>query len=352
MSSEKFVSLREIAEHIGVSTSAVSLALRNSPKISAQRREEIQKVAVEMGYKQDPRVSELMEHLRKTRSQRSHSRIAVLIPDLSREDLEHYPPTVAMIEGVREIAHTAGFGVDVIYLPELNMNWRQARTILRARGIKGVIIAPFTSGVKSVDFDFEGFCAVTTGYSIMEPAMNRACPDYLKMMEEMIAMGTNAGYSRIGMVMTYNPGGIGYKLFTSSYLFYQSTIPARDRIPMLESPRPDPAHDPGVDRLKLAAWLDKHQPEVVIGSGPVYEKLLQIGKRIPEDIGFLSIDLAEPPTTASGADHCYGMVGEEAFKLMLSALNLNLTGLPEHPRVVLVDSHQMTGTTLREKSPA
>ena len=44
------------------------------------------------------------------------------------------------------------------------------------------------------------------------------------------------------------------------------------------------------------------------------------------------------------------MVGYEAFKLMLSSVNLNLTGVPEHPRVVLVDSHQQPGFTLLPKS--
>ena len=71
-----------------------------------------------------------------------------------------------------------------------------------------------------------------------------------------------------------------------------------------------------------------------------------IGHQVPEEFGFVSMDLSESPTDAAGADHCYEMVGHESFKLLHSSLNLNLTGVPEHPRVVLVDSHQRAGYSL------
>ena len=65
-----FVSQREIAAAAGVSVSAVSLALRNHPKVSPQVRARIHAIAKRMGYHADPRISTLMEHLRAARSQR------------------------------------------------------------------------------------------------------------------------------------------------------------------------------------------------------------------------------------------------------------------------------------------
>ena len=40
------VSMRDLAREVGVSVSAVSLALRNSPKVSKKKREEIREAAV------------------------------------------------------------------------------------------------------------------------------------------------------------------------------------------------------------------------------------------------------------------------------------------------------------------
>jgi LacI family transcriptional regulator len=143
MSDTPHVSMREIAQAAGVSVSAVSLALKNSTKISAARRETIVALAERMGYRRDPRLTELMEHLRTARPHRSNSTIAMLIPELTREQLKDYPPMQGLIEGVREIAALAGFNVTLFFLSDPGIGTRRIRSILLARNIKGVVIAPF-----------------------------------------------------------------------------------------------------------------------------------------------------------------------------------------------------------------
>lgn len=336
------ISMREIAATAGVSVSAVSLALRNSPKVSEERRREILAIAERLGYRRDPRISELMEHLRMARAQRAPSRVAVVIPELTVEQLQHYPPILGLLAGVRAVADLAGFGVDCFHLAESGMSCARLRTILLARGIKGLVVAPFASGVATLDFDFEGFCAATAGYSITAPRLHRACPNYLQMMDEILERCTELGYRRVGLVMTYGEGGIGHKLFTSAFLFYQTKIAPAARIPILFKPDISPDN--------LRTWLHNHHPDVVISAASVFRLLRGIGKRIPEDIGFASIDVSEPPAHASGADHRYLLVGREALKLVLTNLNLNLTGVPTDPKVVLVDSHWREGSTLRPKA--
>ncbi|MFO1447202.1 MAG: hypothetical protein U1F61_03400 [Opitutaceae bacterium] len=73
---------------------------------------------------------------------------------------------------------------------------------------------------------------------------------------------------------------------------------------------------------------------------------------MPQDVAFASIDVSENPRDAAGADHRYNLVGREAVKQVLTLLNLNLTGIPENPKTVLVDSHQREGFTLPDKSLA
>ena len=350
MATENFISLRDIAEKAGVSVSAVSLALRNSPKTSVKRREEIQRIAQEMGYRQDPRVAELMQHLRKSRRNRTQSQMAILVPELSREETKNHPRFRELIAGVRSLAETVGFGVDLIYLSDPGMSCRLARSIIIARGIKGVVVLPFASGTANLDFDFEGLCVATAGYSIVEPKLHRACPDYFKMMDEMLDMCVTAGHQRIGLIMT-KTGGIGFKQFNSSFLYFQSGIPAADRIPMLGSQIRRTWHDEGAAPDSIKQWLEEYKPDVVIGTAQVLQTIQGFGISVPDELGFVSIDVSESPSEAAGANHCYEMVGYEAFKLMWSSLNLNLTGVPEHPRVVLVDSHQQPGFTLLPKSP-
>jgi DNA-binding LacI/PurR family transcriptional regulator len=53
------VTMDDVAARAGVSRAAVSLALRNSPKVSAARREQILQVAAELGYRPNINASRL-----------------------------------------------------------------------------------------------------------------------------------------------------------------------------------------------------------------------------------------------------------------------------------------------------
>ncbi|HEY0944078.1 MAG TPA: LacI family DNA-binding transcriptional regulator [Opitutaceae bacterium] len=332
------VSQRDIAAKAGVSVSAVSLALRNHPKISPEVRERIQKIARRLGYHADPKVAQLMEHLRTARTNRVRSKLAVLIPELTPAQLKNYRPIVEMLVGAREQAADAGFDLDVFHLVEPGMSTARLRVILRTRGIQGIFVAPFASGVGRIDFDFSGFAAATAGYSIVDPLLHRSCPNYLQMMDEILEWVTRQGYRRVGFILTYRPGGIGHKLFSSSFLYYQNQIPTEQRIPILSKTE---ITDPN-----LLRWIATHEPEVIISSGPIYTRLTGLGVPIPKKIKFASIDLSEPPQDAAGVDHQYRLVGGETVKLILSQTLLNMTGVPDHPKIVLVDSHWRPGFTM------
>ena len=339
--SRSYVSQREIAAAAGVSVSAVSLALRNHPKVSPKVRAHIQAVAARLGYRADPKISTLMEHLRTSRSQRAPSKLAVLIPELTPKQLRAYHPIMEMLAGIRELAEKAGFELETFHLVEPGMTSKRLRTILRTRGIQGIFVAPFASGVGRVDFDFTDFAVATAGYSIVEPQLHRSCPDYLRMMDETLAQMNRHGRRRVGLVLTYRPGGIGHKLFTSSFLYYQSQIAATDRIPILPKAQ--------LSDRALLRWIDQHQPDAIISSGAVYQQLVRLKVPVPRKITFSSIDLSESPQDAAGVDHGYRLVGHEVVKLIHSQLLLNLSGVPEHPKVVLVDSRWRPGFTMPAK---
>lgn len=340
---QKSVSMREIAAEANVSVSTVSLAMKNSSRISAETKESVLRIAEKLGYRPDPRVTELMEHLRMERSKRQASRIAVLIPELDALEMKEYHPLESNISGMQEQALLAGFDLELIYLKTINTTFCRIRGILLARGIKGVVLAPFKSGVGQIEMDYEGFCSATAGYSITKPNFNRACPNYLQMMDELLEHLCSLGYRRIGFIMTYHKGGTGHKLFSSSFLYYQSEIAPEDLIPIL--PRRE-ISDQGIRQ-----WMEKFRPDVVISAGEIYQRLQELGFRMPQDLGFASLDLSEPPYDAAGMHHRHEQVGRETIKLVLTCLNFNLTGVPKHPKIVLVDSHRKEGDSLKKVGP-
>lgn len=334
------VSMRDLAKEVGVSVSAVSLALRNSPKVSEQRRKEIHEAAERIGYVKDGRVAELMEHMRTFRSKERMSTIAVIISEIRKSEISNYPRMVTLTKGVEEEAKKNGYGVDFMYLRDLGVTPKRLRNILLARGIKGIVVMPFPSGVGTFEMDISGFCVSTPGYSIVKPTINRACPGFLQMMDELLEQICRLGYKRIGFIMTYPPGGIGHKLYSSSFLYYTMLIDKSLRIPILTR------EDVGI--VGIQKWMNTYKPDVVVSSGMVYRILENLGYKMPENLGFASLELQEDHWQASGVDHRYGLVGSEALKLTFSDINLNHSGIPENPKVVLVDSHFREGNTLRK----
>ena len=59
---EKRPTLRDIAKDAGCTNATVSLALRESPRISPETRARVREVAAKLGYRPDPMLSALAAH--------------------------------------------------------------------------------------------------------------------------------------------------------------------------------------------------------------------------------------------------------------------------------------------------
>src|SRR5258708_13406609 len=73
-------SLALIANKAGFSVSAVSLALRDSGRISEKTKSHVRRVASKLGYAPSPLVSAFMSHLRRKGGPAVHETIAYLFP--------------------------------------------------------------------------------------------------------------------------------------------------------------------------------------------------------------------------------------------------------------------------------
>ena len=347
-SSKKNLTMLDIAKVAGCSTATVSLALSNSPRIPDEKRQKIKRIAKKLGYRPDPHITELMKYLRTLSRRKAHATIGVLIPEIPREKVPDYPLIKQMIIGIRDVAESVGFNIDIFHLSEDGMTPRRIRNILIARGIRGVIVIPFMCGVAKLDFDFTGFFPGTIGYSIIEPRMHRACANYLQGMNDLLAEITAYGYKRPALAMTYSQGGVGHKLLVSSFLYFQNELPPENRIPILPKPEITPT--------SLQTWINQYRPDVIISEPLTYQMLNTLGYQIPRDMGFASLDIFSPwhapeNIDLSGVDFMYNLVGEEVMKIVLSSLKLNIAGIPRFPKTVLAHSHLHRGSTLIPQAP-
>ena len=127
--------LREIAATVGVTPTTVSLALRDSPRISEATRQRVKQVADDLGYRPNAELSRVMMQLRTRRRSDVRPVIALVMPGDRNSNAGN-----GLCGSFQGMAEAAGYGTDVIRLEERGMNFPRMADILRNRGIRGALL--------------------------------------------------------------------------------------------------------------------------------------------------------------------------------------------------------------------
>lgn len=87
MNNKKHVSLKDLAEELGVSVSTVSRALKDSPEVGEEMRERVKKLAGEWNYRPNPFAISLLKNNPRI--------IGIIVPDI----VTHFilPLSVALV---------------------------------------------------------------------------------------------------------------------------------------------------------------------------------------------------------------------------------------------------------------
>jgi DNA-binding LacI/PurR family transcriptional regulator len=82
------------------------------------------------------------------------------------------------------------------------------------------------------------------------------------------------------------------------------------------------------------------------------EMLGKLGLRVPEDIGFGSLDRSPDDHSVAGLDQSYERIGSTAVDLVVSHLQRNEYGPLEAPNLTLVTGRWVSGDTLIQQPSA
>ncbi len=337
--------MSDLAAAAGVSKMTVSLALRGHQKISPATRKRIQDLAAKMGYRPNPLVQTLMANLRSTRPARYHSTIAWVTAFPTRDGWCRHWVHKIYHQGAAARASALGYKLEVFWALAPRMTGSALSRMLRARGIRGLVVPPVGNPGIRLDLEWDHFSCATIGYSFMEPRLHRAAANLHDAMSRALAECQRRGFRRIGFITPADTDKRVNHSWLATYLAWQEFIPKKDRLPIVHTNEPLQNVLPG--------WLKKHRPEVIISPNSEFLVWLpNLGKRIPEDIGLITLSLPGNETAGtpiSGISQNDFTIGEAAIDLVVSQLQHNETGVPKYPRVVLTDGFWSEGKTL---SPA
>ncbi len=342
------VTLNDIAVRYGVTKAAVSMAMRNSPQISRVRREEIQKLAKEMGYVQDPFLAALAKYRFKNNLVKARGRIAWLNHWQPPEILRSYKEFDDYFYAARKAGKPLGYQLEEFIWPE-QASPKYVEKKLRDRGILGLLIPPHPPGVDWGDFGWNAFSLIRFGMSVNRPDSNLVTADHQRAIMMAVRKIHGYGYQRIGFVFNYvhdcSMGGN----YTGGYRWAQEFLKVRPLIPSMDFDiQPLPPTRNGYEHCKTALeiWIKKYKPDAVLTSIPEVPALLSgLGFRIPEDVAVAGTSIHDIPVDA-GIDQHPGAIGQIAMEMLIKQISLNERGEPNDPCRILVESRWQDGKSL------
>lgn len=337
--------LRSLAAEAGVSVTTMSFALRGSREVSAATRDRLQSLARARGYRANPLASALFSQVRTHKPRGDHHVIAYLNTWWPKRAWETCNTKTGQFRGAAQRAAELGFRLENFWLHEPGMTATRLAQILKARGIRGVLIGPLQNQDESIALPWEEFALATIGYSLHAPAVSRACHAHFRgmyrAMDELIARG----YRRIGYVTSKDFEERVNSLWGAAYRFNQQRHTAKNRI--------DPLVFEGeAEHRVLQRWLATAQPDAIVNALPgVFELLTELDRCAPRDLGFVHLDLPThlKESKVSGVDQLWEIVGSGALELVASQLYTNTCGVPNHPVTHLVEGVWFEGRTLTTK---
>jgi LacI family transcriptional regulator len=339
----KRVTVYDIAEKLGVSHATVSLALRNHPSISEKRREQVRKMATQMGYAPDPHLAALAAYRRTNSPTKIQSAIAWINHWEQPEQLRKHREFDLYWRGATAAAQRFGYNLEEIcWAPDYSP--RRFEQILLARGIRGVLIPPHATPPAWGDFDWSRFSIIRFGLSVASPDSHLVTADQLRAVLMAVKKIAEYGYQRIGLVVPADSdrklgGGFVGGFSSAGQSFHLPVIP-----PLLTEEQVY-AQNPEKARRQLSQWLKKHEADAILTTLPEIPALLrQLDYRIPEDIAVAGTAVDVP--VDAGIDQHSEAIGRIAVETLVTQINLNERGEPDDPYRVLVESRWRDGKSL------
>ncbi len=350
----KRISMRTLAESLGVTKTTISLALRGHTSISKATRERVTKLARELNYRPDPAIAAIAAQRWSCGSQERHRVIAFLCNNHTENDISATEANEQTEEpennkerfllDVKGKAEELGYKVERFLFADYPAAEALTR-VLHARGIRGIIVPaiedPALTQVMKVDWS--KFTAVCCGIGRIRPPLHTVASDTFELTRHVWEVIAKAGHKRIGAALhCHSPTAEDdwHRIGASC---------AAVRFLGLADSAEIPIHTGDIynDAL-LMQWYEKHRPKIIVGfNHSIGEHLERNGVRIPEDVEFVSLNTPRTDTKWSGILDNSQQLARRAVNMLSNEIRDNRWGLPDIPNITHVQHEWNQGTSFR-----
>ena len=313
--------LKDVAQHAGVSFSTVSRAINHPDKVQETTRTRIEAAIRDLGYRPH-------RAARRLRGQGAHAQIfGLIIPDIEN------PFYSGIVRGVEERAYAEGYAVILSNTNEDPDRERFYLDVLRQESAAGAILPPFGDGsTPALDPEALSFPVVCFDRRPEAGAFDTVVVDNERGAFEAVSHLVGLGHARIGLISasldltTSLERAAGYRR-----ALVEHGLAVDDALVRAGEPRPEAGYTLGLDLLggadrPTALFVGNN----VITMG-VLEAVHELGLSIPDDLALVTFDdppwtrLVTPPLTA---------VRQPTFEIGRRAVGLLLARIAEADRPV------------------
>ena len=339
------MSVRRIARLTGISASAVSLALHDSPKVSAATRRRVQKTAERLGYRPSAKVAELMAQVRARRESQVDSCLGVISLYDHPRPWELSRHLAGIHASMSQRARDLGYRLETLWLRAPGMTFQRFRAVLDARGIQGLLC--FGSPILDDHFpeELDHYAVVSVGLSIQTP-LHRVTSDFFNDAMQALNHVHALGYRRPGLVIGSYEEVRSAHAHSSAYLGWcERMLPGGKPLPVL---RLD-----WMEELPFVQWFQLHRPDVIIvvhvaDAVPELSRLLKRNHiSVPGQVGVAVLTHYLEGTGFSGLQQNQELMGAWAVELLVARMMHRDLGIPSNPRIEMVESRWVDGNSLR-----
>jgi DNA-binding LacI/PurR family transcriptional regulator len=337
--------MRTVAAHLGISHATVSRALRDDPRISRETRLSVAKAAAKLGYRRDPKLAQLMSHVRATKA-RSHQGTLAWITDhdlaIPAESAAHHLYWEFAVKRAEELGYRLERFTKIRPGDAPKLERR-----LRALGIQGIVIQQYKArlDVREWNFNWQHFAALHNGSSQVDPTLDSVDADDVGNCVQVFAKLAEMGHRRIGICTTAAIEIATNYCLSTGWQRFRLLHPGYPDLPSCLLPDLGPESARVVKR-----WLKRHRIEAVASQVRGMKELLEsTGHRVPEDLS-LAYQGVNPHGPNSGIWQREDLMAAALIETVVAGVEQDRLGLPAIPRLTLISGRWHPGTTSMARS--
>lgn len=352
--------LKQIADQIGCSKNTVSLALRNSTRVSEEMKRKVHKIANELNYLPNARINEAMGYMRSFKKTTIKETLGILVdwPVESKSQLAYNQHLTLIFDSFEQRAAELGYATNYLFLSAPEMSSRRMDRIIRSRGIRGIVIVPMAKGPARLSISFDDIASIQIGRTLWSPRIDTVAGDDAYAVYLAAKVLRRRGYRKIGFFFSRWGLAQSHNRLEMGALYSQKHINEIEKIPIGISEKQKTEKDfLDIEKAQkeFIPWFQKYRPEAIICIGAVIKPMLEskLGLRVPEDVGIVQYDwVPKPGLELAGIWHNKNLQAARAVERLITKITHGMFGLPQHPEEVIFPAMWMEGPSVRRLDPS